>query len=97
MGAFIGAMVWGMGRGGGQLAWKIGVLAFCNQKQAPAYLGIHTFLTGVRGIISPFIGAIALNNGVDPQLFFLIASGFIFLSAVGTWVFVKPTMAYAMD
>ena len=89
-GAILASVLWGMGRGGGQLAWKIGVLAFCDEKRASSYLGIHTFLTGVRGVIAPFLGAFAIEQGVAPKTYFLWVSAAVFFSALGTWLWVKP-------
>lgn len=73
--AAIGAIVWGMGRGGGQLAWSIGILAFTNEDKASAYMGVHTFLTGVRGVMAPFIGILILESHLSAAaLCWLIAA-----------------------
>lgn len=46
----------GAGRGGGALAWHLGHLHFAKAEQAEVYMGIHVFLTGLRGLVAPFIG-----------------------------------------
>ncbi|MBI5866435.1 MAG: hypothetical protein HZB38_18345 [Planctomycetes bacterium] len=45
----------GMGRGGGAIAWNLGHLHFSRREDADLYMAIHVGLTGVRGLIMPFI------------------------------------------
>ena len=87
-GAMLGTLVWGIGRGGGQLAWSIGVLDFAPDGQSSSYLSIHTFLTGVRGVVAPFLGIWILETQLEPAQLFWLVSGLIFLSAILTWKFV---------
>jgi hypothetical protein len=42
--------------GGGRLAWQIGHNEFADRRLAGQYMGIHQTLTGVRGLIAPFVG-----------------------------------------
>lgn len=90
-GAVAGAVVWGIGRGGGQLAWSIGILDFAPEGKSSIYISIHTFLTGVRGVIAPFLGIWILETQLAPQNLFWSVSGLIFLSAVLTWKMVPLT------
>ncbi len=46
----------GVALGGGALAWNIGHLHFAKGEEAEVYMGIHVFLTGVRGLIAPACG-----------------------------------------
>ncbi len=46
----------GLGKGGGAIAWNIGHLHFAKSADAETYMGMHVFLTGVRGLIMPFVG-----------------------------------------
>lgn len=46
----------GLGRGGGALAWHIGHLHFSENADSDLYMGIHVFLTGVRGMLAPLWG-----------------------------------------
>ncbi|MEM7182846.1 MAG: MFS transporter [Spirochaetota bacterium] len=88
-GATIGTIVWGFGRGGGQLAWSIGILDFAPEGQAASYLSIHTFLTGIRGVIAPFLGIWLVDTYIIPaQLFWGVAT-LIFISAILTKSLVK--------
>lgn len=49
----------GLGRSGGAVAWNLGHLHFARREQADLYMGIHVALTGLRGIIMPFVGLLA--------------------------------------
>lgn len=88
-GAILGSIIWGVGRGGGQLAWSIGVLDFAPEGQASAYLSIHTFLTGVRGVVAPFLGIWLIDTKMQPETLFYGVALLIFLSAALTLAFVK--------
>ena len=46
----------GLGHGGGSLAWNIGHLHFGESGEAEVYMGIHVFLTGLRGLLAPLLG-----------------------------------------
>lgn len=45
----------GIGRSGGAIAWNLGHLHFAQRRDADLYMGIHVALTGVRGLIMPFV------------------------------------------
>jgi len=65
-----GSLVWlavsrianGIFRGGGMLAWMLGHNDFADRRLVALYMGIHVTLTGLRGVIFPFVG-IALYTG----------------------------------
>lgn len=46
----------GIAFGGGAIAWNIGHLHFAKSTDAEVYMGIHVFLTGVRGLFAPALG-----------------------------------------
>ncbi|MCH9002552.1 MAG: MFS transporter [Planctomycetes bacterium] len=50
------AIFQGMGYGGAALAWQLGHLHFAKPEQAEIYMGIHVFLTGLRGLVAPLGG-----------------------------------------
>lgn len=54
----------GLALGGGAMAWNLGHNDFADRRLVSVYMGIHVTLTGVRGIISPYLG-IALMRGID--------------------------------
>ena len=87
--AFAGAIIWGIGRSGGQLAWSIGVLSFARHGQAATYMGLHTFLTGIRGVLAPFIGVWCLSSGLPAQHLCWLIAGAIAATAMLNLVLVK--------
>ncbi|NRA67565.1 MAG: MFS transporter [Pseudobacteriovorax sp.] len=94
IGAWIFAAVWGVGRAGGQLAWSLGALDFAPEGRSRDYLSIHTFLTGVRGVIAPFIGIFALENWQgETETLFLGTGVLILVSAWGTYKLVPVPKA----
>ena len=50
------AFFYGHAQGGGRIAWNIGHLHFSSKDEAEEYMGIHVFLTGVRGLAAPLLG-----------------------------------------
>ncbi|MFH0793730.1 MAG: MFS transporter [bacterium] len=46
----------GVGMGGSTLIWLLGAMNFASKEEVPLYMGIHTTLTGVRGLLAPFVG-----------------------------------------
>jgi hypothetical protein len=50
------AIMHGVHQGGGTLAWNLGHLHFAKRNDAEVYMGLHQALTGVRGIVAPFLG-----------------------------------------
>ncbi|MCG3138458.1 MAG: hypothetical protein HJJLKODD_02323 [Phycisphaerae bacterium] len=48
----------GIAESGGRYAWDIGHMSFSNSANDSIYLGIHQTLTGIRGLLMPFIGVL---------------------------------------
>ena len=53
---YVAAVVQGLAFAGGALAWTLGHLDFAPPQRASQYMSVHVTLTGVRGLISPFLG-----------------------------------------
>ena len=49
-------LIYGIAQAGGQIAWNLGHLHFADPNRAEVYMGIHVFLTGVRGLMAPLLG-----------------------------------------
>lgn len=49
-------VVSGIAMGGGMIAWRLGHMAFAPQSEDSLYMGAHIGLTGLRGLVAPFIG-----------------------------------------
>jgi MFS family permease len=52
---FISSAIRGLAYGGGALAWNLGHLDFAPAHRASEYMGVHVTLTGLRGLIAPFL------------------------------------------
>jgi len=57
-------IVLGAAYGGGMLAWDLGHHDFARRDLATLYMGIHVTLTGVRGAIAPFLGALLYSGSL---------------------------------
>ncbi|MCC6907787.1 MAG: hypothetical protein IT430_07600 [Phycisphaerales bacterium] len=68
-----GLAVRGVGVAGGELAWNLGHNDFASSERASTYMTIHVTLTGVRGLISGYVGmwlyaGFPTTHGVVPLL-----------------------------
>jgi len=73
--------LWGIAMGGGMLVWLLGTMYFASKEDLPLYMGVHTTLTGVRGLVAPFVGA-WLAERIGAQPLFGISSLLCWMSAV---------------
>ena len=81
-----GRVVFGIARGGGNLAWSLGHNDFAHPERAGLYMGVHATLTGLRGVFAPFLGML-LYLGADARA---LPGGFVLpaLPALGGWMMV---------
>lgn len=70
-GLIIGAIVFGISNAGGDVAWSLWVTKFAPPGRVADYMSVHTFFTGVRGVLAPLF-AFALVTKVS----FGILAGF---------------------
>ena len=52
----LGAATLGVAMGGANISWSLWVTKFAPPDRTAAYMSVHTFTTGIRGIASPFLG-----------------------------------------
>jgi MFS family permease len=80
----VGRVVFGVARGGGNLAWSLGHNDFAHPERAGLYMGVHATLTGLRGAFAPFLGML-LYLGADART---LPGGFELpaLPALGGWM-----------
>jgi hypothetical protein len=77
-------IVFGIARGGGNLAWSLGHNDFAHPDRAGLYMGVHATLTGLRGVFAPFLGMLLYLGAVPRALPFGFASPAI--PALGGWM-----------
>ncbi len=51
----VGAIIYGIANGGGDVAWSLWVTKFAPPERVADYMSVHTFFTGVRGVIAPVV------------------------------------------
>lgn len=61
---YVSAMIQGLAFGGGVLAWNLGHLDFAPASRASEYMGVHVTLTGLRGLVAPFL-AVGIWKGLE--------------------------------
>ena len=76
-----GSACFGIAGGGGMIAWSLWVTKFSAPERTADYMAVHTFLTGVRGLIGPQIAYAVLGTFADLPIHSLA------MVAVGSMVF----------
>lgn len=79
-----GSVLFGMALGGGNILWSLWVTKIAPAEQVPAYQSVHSAMTGVRGIIAPFLGYAILSIS-DPQTVSWVGSGFLICAMILFW------------
>ena len=54
-GLYAGAVIFGIAFAGGDVAWSLWVTKMAPPDHVADYMSVHTFLTGVRGMIAPLV------------------------------------------
>jgi len=72
---FVASLLTGIGNAGGVLAWNLGHQDFAPPGRDSQYMGVHVTLTGIRGLMAPFL-AVGIYDIFD--------SG---AAGAGIWVF----------
>ena len=79
-------LVFGIARGGGNLAWSLGHNDFAHPDRAGLYMGVHATLTGLRGVFAPFLGMLLYLGAAPRALPFGLSTPAI--PALGGWMMV---------
>lgn len=67
-GLVVAAVIFGISNAGGDVAWGLWVTKFASPERVADYMSVHTFLTGVRGVIAPFAAFHAVQKFSLPTL-----------------------------
>lgn len=76
---FTAAAVLGTAMSGANISWSLWVTKFASPDKAPAYMSVHTFTTGIRGVAAPFLGFYLLS-GIGAGMTAVIGATLVFLS-----------------
>ena len=80
-GLYGGAVIYGISNAGGDGAWSLWVTKFAPPDKVAEYMSVHTFFTGVRGVLAPLV-AFQFATGTSMHTLGWIAFGMIFLSVL---------------
>jgi len=72
----IAALLFGISASGGDVAWNLWVTKFAPHELVPDYMVVHTFFTGVRGLLAPFV-AFTLLDVLPLTTLMWISAGFM--------------------
>ncbi len=75
-GLIAGAIFYGVSIAGGDVAWSLWVTKFAPPDRVADYMSVHTFFTGVRGVVAPMV-AFQLAAGVPLPVMGWISAGLI--------------------
>lgn len=76
---YLGIGLHGIAKAGGNVAWSLWVTKFADAENVAEYMSVHTFLTGCRGVIAPFI-AFPLAASLGPATVGVIGASMIFVA-----------------
>jgi MFS family permease len=62
-GLVAGAIIFGISNAGGDVAWSLWVTKFAPPGRVADYMSVHTFFTGVRGVLAPAVGFALVTQG----------------------------------
>jgi hypothetical protein len=79
-GLIVGAVVFGISNAGGDIAWSLWVTKFAPDNRVADYMSVHTFFTGLRGMIAP-ITAFQLAKTLTMTSLGWISAGLIALAS----------------
>jgi hypothetical protein len=68
-GLVVAAIIFGVSNAGGDVAWSLWVTKFAPPGRVADYMAVHTFFTGVRGIIAPFLAFWLVSGMKTPRDF----------------------------
>ena len=79
-GLVLGAVFYGISIAGGDVAWSLWVTKFAPPERVADYMAVHTFFTGVRGVVAPLV-AFQLASVLPLKAVGWISAGLIFIGS----------------
>ncbi len=80
-GLLLGAVVYGISNAGGDVAWGLWVTKFAPPERVADYMSVHTFFTGIRGVLAPLV-AFHLLAILEIETLGWISGGMIFVASL---------------
>jgi MFS family permease len=78
-GLVLGSVVFGIANAGGDVAWSLWVTKFAPPDHVADYMSVHTFFTGLRGVVAPLAAFHAVRS-MEIQSLGLVAAVMILIS-----------------
>jgi MFS family permease len=80
-GLALSALIFGFSTSGGDVAWTLWVTKFAPSNRVPDYMAVHTFFTGIRGLLAP-ISAFSLLGLMSIQALSVVSGSLILMATV---------------
>ena len=80
-GLALSAVIFGFSTSGGDVAWTLWVTRFAPADRVPDYMAVHTFFTGIRGLLAP-ITAFTLLGVMSIQALSLLSACLILMATI---------------
>lgn len=80
-GLALSAVIFGFSTSGGDVAWTLWVTKFAPADRVPDYMAVHTFFTGIRGLLAP-ITAFTLLGVMSIQALSLLSACLILMATI---------------
>ena len=80
-GLMAGALIFGVSNAGGDVAWGLWVTKLSAPQHVADYMSVHTFFTGVRGVLAPLL-AFQLSAGVSLAALGWVSTGLIVVASL---------------
>lgn len=77
----LSAIIFGFSNSGGDVAWTLWVTKFAPPGMVPDYMAVHTFFTGIRGLLAP-LTAFTLLGVIPLTTLMWISAGLMFLANI---------------
>ncbi|MEO0447952.1 MAG: MFS transporter [Verrucomicrobiota bacterium] len=83
-GIAVGAGIFGLARSGGEIVWNLWVTKLAQPEHTGEYMAVHTFFTGVRGLVAPFLG-FALSSSLGLPVMVGLCVTLMLISVIVVW------------
>lgn len=77
----VGAILFGLSNSGADVAWSLWVTKFAPPERVADYMSVHTFFTGVRGVVAPLV-AFHVIAGLPLHMVGWICAGLILIGTL---------------
>lgn len=81
-GLLLAAIIYGISNAGGDVAWSLWVTKFAPSEHVADYMSVHTFFTGIRGVIAPIVAFQLAAANVPLQTLAIVCVGMIVLASL---------------